>query len=111
MAGSTSGTFTVQASVSGVSKLVTFTLTDRASAPYAIAAGAGTSQETQVGIDFAVPLAVTVTDSTGNAVAGAKVTFSAPSSGASGVFAGHGTTAVVITNAKGVAVAPSFSGR
>ena len=109
VAGSTSGTFTVQAGVSGVSKLVTFTLTDRASAPYAIAAGAGTSQETQVGSDFAVPLAVTVTDSTGNAVAGAKVTLSAPGSGASGVFAGHGTTAVVITNAKGVAVAPSFS--
>jgi hypothetical protein len=109
VAGSTSGPFTVQASVSGLSKLVTFTLTDRASAPYAIAAGAGTAQQAQVGMDFAVPLAVTVTDSSGNAVAGAKVTFSAPGGGASGVFAAHGATAVVITSSKGVAVAPGFS--
>ena len=42
VAGSTTGTFTVQASVTGVSKLVTFTLTDRAAAAYAIAAGVGT---------------------------------------------------------------------
>ncbi len=108
MAGSTTGTFTVQASVSGVNKLVTFTLTDRSSAPFAIAAGSGTSQEAQFGTDFAVPLAVTVTDSSGNGVAGAKVLFSAPGSGPSGVFAGHGTTAVVTTSSKGVAVAPTF---
>ena len=42
-------------------------------------------------------------------MAGAKVTFSAPGSGASGVFAGHGPTVAVITSSKGVAVAPSFS--
>jgi hypothetical protein len=108
VAGSTTGTFTVQASVSGVSKLATFTLTDRASAPYAIAAGAGTSQEAPLGTDFAVPMAVTVTDFSGNDVAGVKVTFTAPTSGPSGVFAGHGTTAVVVTNSKGVAVAPTF---
>ena len=109
VAGSTTGTFTVQASVTGVSKLVTFTLTDRAAAAYAIAAGVGTSQEAQVGTDFAVPLAVTVTDSNGNPVAGTQVTFSAPSSGPSGVFAGHGATAAVTTTSKGVAVAPTFS--
>ena len=102
------GTFTVQASVSGVSKLVTFTLTDRASAAYAIAAGAGISQEAQLGTDFAIPLAVSVTDSSGNEVAGAKVTFTAPASGPSGVFAGHGPTTVVTTSSKGVAVAPNF---
>ena len=109
VAGSTTGTFTVQASVSGVSKLVTFTLTDRAAAAYAIAAGVGTSQEAQVGTDFPVPLAVTVTDSNDNPVAGARVTFSAPGSGPGGVFAGHGATAVVTTTSKGVAVAPVFS--
>jgi hypothetical protein len=107
VAGSTTGTFTVQASVSGVSKLATFTLTDRASAPYAIAAGAGTSQEAQLGTDFAIPLAVIVTDTSGNDVAGAAVTFSAPGAGPSGVFAGHGSTVVVTTNSKGVAVAPA----
>ena len=109
VAGTTAGTFTVQANVSGASKPVTFTLTDLASAPYAITPGAGTSQEAQLGMDFAVPLAVTVTDSNGNPVAGAQVTFSAPSGGASGVFAGHGTTITVVASSKGVAVAPKFS--
>ena len=108
VAGTSTGTFTVQASVSGVNKLVTFTLTDRASAAYAIAAGAGISQEAQLGTDFAIPLAVSVTDSSGNDVTGAKVTFSAPGSGPSGAFAGHGVTAVVTTSSKGVAVAPTF---
>ena len=72
-------------------------------------AGAGSSQMTELGTDFAVPLAVTVTDSDGNAVTGASVTFSAPASGPSGVFAGHGTTAVVATDSNGVATAPDFS--
>jgi hypothetical protein len=109
IAGSAVGSFTVMASVSGVSTPATFTLTDAASAPYAITAGAGSSQNTELGTDFAVPLAVTVTDSNGNAVAGASVTFGAPASGASGVFAGAGASAVALTNSSGVAVAPDFS--
>ncbi len=109
VAGSTAGSFSVQVSVSGVNKLAVFTLTALASAPYAISAGAGTSQEAQLGADFAVPLAVTVTDGSSNPVAGAQVTFSAPTSGASGVFAGHGPSVVVSTSSKGVALAPSFS--
>jgi hypothetical protein len=109
VAGTTAGVFTVQAIVSGVSKTTTFTLTDLASSPYSMAPGAGTSQEAQAGNDFAVPLAVTVTDSDSNPVAGTKVTFSAPGSGPSGVFAGHGTTVAVLTNSKGVAVAPNLS--
>jgi len=108
-AGTTAGTFTVQVSATGVTKTVAFTLTDLASTPYAITPGAGTSQEAQMGTDFPVPLAVTVTDSNSNPVAGAKVTFSAPGSGPSGVFAGHGTTVTVSTTSKGVAVAPNFS--
>ena len=109
MAGSTVGPFTVTASVSGINTPATFTLTDVASAPYAITAGAGSSQNTELGTDFAVPLAVTVTDINGNAIAGASVTFSAPTSGASGVFAGDGASAVVVTNSDGVATAPDFS--
>jgi hypothetical protein len=109
IAGSTVGPFTVMASVSGVSTPATFTLTNLASAPYAMTAGAGSSQNTELGTDFAVPLAVTVTDSDGNAVAGASVTFSAPTSGPSGVFAGDGASAVVLTNSSGVAIAPDFS--
>ncbi len=109
VAGTTAGTFTVQASVSGVSKTVTFTLADLASVPYSMTPGAGTSQEAQAGTDFPVPLAVTVSDANSNPVAGAKVAFSAPTSGPSGVFAGHGTTVAVLTNSKGVAVAPNLA--
>ena len=109
VAGSTAGSFSVQVSVDGVNKLAVFTLTALASAPYAISPVRGTSQEAQLGADFAVPLAVTVTDGSSNPVAGAQVTFSAPTSGASGVFAGHGQSVAVSTSSKGVAVAPSFS--
>ncbi len=109
VAGSTVGTFTVTASVSGVSAPVTFMLSDVASAPTTITVGTGSSQDAELGTTFAIPLAVTVTDTNGNDVVGASVTFSAPSSGPSGVFAGSGTTAVVLTDSSGVATAPDFS--
>jgi hypothetical protein len=109
VAGSTVGTFTVTAIVSGVSAPVTFTLTNVASAPTTITVGAGSSQNTELGTAFAIPLAVTVTDTNGNDIVGASVTFRAPSSGPSGVFAGYGATAVVVTDSSGVATAPNFS--
>jgi hypothetical protein len=109
MAGSTVGPYTVTVSVSGLNSSATFSLKNLASGPYAITGGAGSSQTTELGTDFAVPLAVTVTDDEGNAVPGASVTFSAPASGASGVFAGYGSTAVVTTDTNGVATAPDFS--
>jgi len=108
-AGDTAGAFTVTATVSGVASEATFSLTDVSGAPYAIAAGVGSTQETQLGSDFPVPLAVTVTDNDGNAVVGATVTFSAPESGPTGLFAGSGTRATVVTNSDGIATAPDFS--
>ena len=109
VAGSAVGTFTVTATVTGVSAPVTFTLSNVASAPTTLAVGTGSSQNTELGTTFAVPLAVTVTDTNGNDVVGASVTFSAPRSGPSGVFAGYGATAVVLTNSSGIAAAPDFS--
>jgi len=109
VAGSTVGAFTVTATVSGVSTPVTFSLTNLAAAPSTLTVGTGSSQSAELGTTFAVPLAVTVTDADGNDVAGASVTFSAPSSGPSGVFAGYGATAVVLTDSSGVATAPDFS--
>jgi len=111
-AGSTVGPFTVTASVSGSNgntSMVTFSLTDLAGTPDAIAAGVGTSQSAELGTDFPVPLAVTVTDADGNDVAGVSVVFSAPTSGPSGVFADAGDKASVLTNSDGVATAPDFS--
>ncbi len=109
VAGTTVGSYTVTASVAGVNTSATFTLKNISSGPYALTAGAGTSQATELGTDFAVPLAVTVSDQSGNAVSGAAVTFRAPASGASGAFAGSGAAVVVDTDANGVATAPYFS--
>jgi len=109
VAGSTVGTFTVTATVNGVSAPVTFSLTNLASAPTTLTVGTGSSQNTELGTAFAIPLAVTVTDTNGNDVVGASVTFRAPSRGPGGVFAGYGATAVVLTDSSGVATAPDFS--
>jgi len=108
-AGSTTGAFTVTASVAGVQAPATFSLTDLAGSPDTLTAGVGSSQTTELGSDFPVPLAVTVEDADGNAVPGVPVTFSAPKSGASGVFAGAGAIAVVMTGSTGIATAPDFS--
>lgn len=108
-AGDTTGAFTVTASVSGAASMATFSLTDLAGLASALTPGVGTSQTAELGTDFAIPLAVTVTDVDSNPVPGVPVEFSAPPSGASGVFAGSGATATVLTNTDGVATAPDFS--
>ena len=108
-AGTTAGVFTVTASVSGATSMVTFSLTDLAATPTTLTAGVGTSQSTELGTDFPVPLAVTVTDTDSNPVIGATVVFAAPTTGPSGVFAGWGAVARVLTNSNGVATAPDFS--
>jgi len=107
-AGTTAGSFSVTATVTGATAAV-FTLADLASAPYAITPGVGSGQQAPLGADFAVPLAVTVTDEHGNPVAGASVSFSAPTSGPSGVFARAGQSVTVETSSDGVATAPAFS--
>lgn len=109
IAGETSGAFSVTASLSGLTSMATFALTDLPGAPSSLVAGVGASQSTELGADFPVPLAVTVTDSYGNPVVGATVDFAAPVAGASGVFAGTGSSAEVLTNSDGVATAPDFS--
>src|SRR5260370_23114534 len=70
-------------------------------------ANAGTTpQNAVINTAFANALAVTVKDSGGNPVAGVNVTFTAPGSGASGLFSNSTVTIVVATNASGVASAP-----
>ena len=70
-------------------------------------ANAGTTpQSAAVSTAFANALAVTVRDAGNNPVAGVNVTFTAPGSGASGVFSNGTATITVATNASGVASAP-----
>jgi hypothetical protein len=77
--------------------------------PATIAVSAGTPQSAVVGTAFATPLAAKVTDASGNPVTGAAVTFTAPSSGASGTFANGTSIAAATTASDGVATASSFT--
>jgi hypothetical protein len=71
----------------------TFSLTNLAGPAAIVIAASGSPQSAVVGQPFANPLVVHVTDSEGNAVTGATVTFAAPSSGASATLsAASGTT-------------------
>src|SRR5437016_680917 len=80
------GPYTVTASVAGVATAANFSLTNTAGAAASITATSGTSQSATVKTAFAAPLVATVKDAGGNPVASVTVTFSAPSTGASGSF-------------------------
>ena len=79
-------------------------------ANYTIAETAGTPQSATIGTAFAVPLEAFVGES-GNPIAGAQVTFTAPAGGASGTFADSGTNVsnAITTDVNGIATAPTFT--
>jgi uncharacterized protein (TIGR03437 family) len=83
----------------------TFSLTNLPGAPVNIVPS-GTPQTGSIGLAFATPLSVKITDSFGNGISGLSVTFTPPVNGASGSFSGSPT---VTTNASGVAAAPTFT--
>jgi hypothetical protein len=103
------GGFTATASSSATSREAVFHLRNRAGQPATLAAGVGATQSTAARTRFAIALAVTVRDSYGNRVPGARVTFAAPSSGPGGSFHRRETTATIKTNTSGIAVAPPFT--
>lgn len=72
-------------------------------APASIAAFSGAPQSTTAAQQFPLRLQARVTDAAGNGISGAGVTFTAPSSGPSGSFAGAAT---VTTGFNGLATAP-----
>ena len=84
-----------------------FSLTNMAGAAASITATAGTTQSTNVNTAFGTQLQATVKDAGNNPVSGVTVTFTAPTSGVSGTFAGGVNT--VTTNASGMATAPIFT--
>ena len=63
----------------------------------------GSGQHTGPGMTFAVPLKVYVLDNAGSPVEEVDVTFSAPASGASGVFANGSASIMVMTDGSGIA--------
>ena len=103
------GSFTATASAGGAGEVAQFHLHNRAGAPAKITVGVGAVESTTAGTRFAIPLAVTIADAHGNHVANVAVTFTAPSSGPAGSFAGGHTRVTVRTNSSGIAIAPPFT--
>jgi uncharacterized repeat protein (TIGR01451 family) len=75
---------------------------------FTIAATSGAIQSTQIGTVFGLPLEATVSSAFTEPVVGGVVTFTAPSSGASGKFTGNVATLPVTIGAGGIAN-PSFT--
>ncbi len=102
------GSFTVNATVTGASTPASFALTNTQGAPSTITGTAGSST-VQAGLAPATLPKVVVKDIGGNLLSNQTVTFTAPSSGASGTFAGAATSATAITDATGTAIMPAFT--
>ncbi len=104
------GAYSVTATATGASKGITYNLSNTIGAAAKITATAGMSQSAVAGTAFATALSATVVDVGNNPVSGVIVTFTAPGSGASGVFADSTTsTTTATTNASGVATAAVFT--
>ncbi|HVX10130.1 MAG TPA: Ig-like domain-containing protein [Pirellulales bacterium] len=100
-AGTVAGSYTVLASVAGISAPISFDLRNVAGPAASIVAQAGEDQQAMVGSDYQSVTAL-VEDQYGNPVPGALVTFAAPTGGPSATFV-SGTTA--ITDSQGQASA------
>jgi|HubBroStandDraft_6_1064221.scaffolds.fasta_scaffold01860_4 hypothetical protein len=107
-ANSTAGPDPVTATVSGVSTAAIFDLTNLAGSPAAIIAESGTPQSAAIDTPFPAPLVAGVFDSSSNPVSGVPVTFSAPTTSASGTFANGLTTETDTTGANGLATSSVF---
>jgi hypothetical protein len=86
-----------------------FTGSSSSGQPANITSTNGTAQGAIVGAPAPAPFSATVTDSSGAGVPNQTVTFTAPSSGASGSFAGGGTTSTATTDSSGVATSAAFT--
>jgi CSLREA domain-containing protein len=96
------GAATITASLDGVtSNAVTLTVDSGAQATIAVSSGSG--QSTYETVAFANPLAAVVKDTSGNALQGVAVTFTAPSSGAGALFSNGTATIAANTDATGTA--------
>ncbi len=91
------GQFTVQASVPGVAAPAQFQFENYIQAPAKIAVAAGNNQYASHLRPFAISLQAYVEDTYSHPMDGTTVTFSAPSSGASGSFASSGNQTTTST--------------
>ena len=107
------GTYTVVASVTGLATPANFMMTNGvvAGPPASVSVFAGSGQFAKVGTAYATTMKAIVRDGSNNPVAGVSVIFTAPSSGASGIFSATGmfgtTNTFATTDAAGVATIPA----
>lgn len=87
----------------------TYTLVIAGNPPASVAATYGTPQQAYPTTTFTQVLQATVKDAGGNPLPGVKVVFTAPTSGASGLFASRLPTDTAITNSNGVAISAAFT--
>ncbi|WP_421693946.1 beta strand repeat-containing protein [Aestuariivirga sp.] len=100
-ANGTAGTFNATATLASNGATASFALTNVN--PASIAIDGGNNQQATITRDYATPLSVVVKDGSGTGIPGMTVTFTAPSSGASGTFTGSVTTITATTDASGIA--------
>jgi hypothetical protein len=106
------GTYTVSAAAAGVATPANFSLTNTAPpvvGATSIAVSGGSGQSTPISTTFTIPLAAIVRDNNNSPLPGVLVTFSAPTSGASGSFPGGVASVTALTNSSGIATANSFT--
>jgi hypothetical protein len=111
-ANTTAGAYTVTATATGATGNATFSLSNTPGTAAALAATSGGGQSAAISTAFTNPLVATVTDSDGNPVQGQTVTFTAPGTGVSGLFADAGTPAATdteTTDANGNATSTVFT--
>ena len=107
------GTYTVVASVMGLSTPANFMMTNGvvAGPPASVSVFAGSGQFAKVGTAYATTMKAVVRDGSNNPASGVTVIFTAPSSGASGIFSATGmfgtTNTFATTDAAGVATIPA----
>jgi adhesin/invasin len=103
------GTYQLLALATGFESSVSASFHVTGGAPTGVTTTGGTPQSTTVRTTFAQPLVALVTDAAGNPLSGKAVTFTAPTSGASGTFAAGGTTVTATTDVNGRATSPVFT--
>ena len=107
-ANATAGTYTVNATVSGVGSPATFTLTNvgpPASITYVNGGSSTDPQRAVINTQYAAPLLAVVKDAAGNPIPGITVTYAAPASGASATLSNgtsSGATITTTTDASGM---------
>jgi hypothetical protein len=99
IAGTVAGSYNVTATSNGATGNASFSLTNTAGTSVTSAISTGNNQAIAVNSAFGAPLGVLITDTYGNPVSGVKVSFAAPTNGASATL----SASSAVTGSNGIA--------